>query len=252
MEKKNTGIIVLIVVLALLLGLLGGYIITDKLIKENDTMNNDNPNKNEDQNNNTTVTFTMDDAKKLMESYKVEKEIFRGSYYIFEINGSNYKYNDIFSLAIPHVKFTVVNIEDSWVQKMSDSIGLEVVRFDGYLETGKAKIYKHSDLENYLKTLFGPNYSLKKTNFYGDVNYYYSPVHDGFVGVIFPAGGDPGHTVKGTVLSVSQSDNDVHIIADRTFTRCEETEPYETWKYEYVFKKSNNSYYLSEIKDLNN
>ena len=41
MEKKNTGLIVLVVILCLLVGGLGGYIICDKVInKDNDIDNN--------------------------------------------------------------------------------------------------------------------------------------------------------------------------------------------------------------------
>ena len=41
MEKKNTGLIVLVVILCLLAGGLGGYIICDKVInRENDIDNN--------------------------------------------------------------------------------------------------------------------------------------------------------------------------------------------------------------------
>lgn len=41
MEKKNTGFIVLVVILCLLVGGLGGYIICDKVInKDNDIDNN--------------------------------------------------------------------------------------------------------------------------------------------------------------------------------------------------------------------
>jgi len=51
MEKKNTGLIVLVVVLSLLVVGLGGFIIYDKVLNEN----NDKVDKN---NNNSTTTDT--------------------------------------------------------------------------------------------------------------------------------------------------------------------------------------------------
>lgn len=54
MEKKNTGLIVIIVVMALIIGALGGYIVANRLINkepiqsENDDNNNNNDSKPED------------------------------------------------------------------------------------------------------------------------------------------------------------------------------------------------------------
>lgn len=58
MEKKNTGVIVNVVVLALLLGLLGGYIITDKFVnkdKETSQGEQNNNNNNGNENNNSSI-----------------------------------------------------------------------------------------------------------------------------------------------------------------------------------------------------
>ena len=76
MEKKNTGLIVLVVILSLLVVGLGGYIVYDKVLSKEDSninngvKDNDNIQNNTDnnENNNTSNDNTNDDldlSKKL-------------------------------------------------------------------------------------------------------------------------------------------------------------------------------------------
>ena len=65
MEKKNTGLIVIIVVMALIIGALGGYIVSNKLINKepNQSENNDNNNNNDSK--------TEDKQFKLSDTYEL-------------------------------------------------------------------------------------------------------------------------------------------------------------------------------------
>ena len=51
MEKKNTGLIVLVIILSLLVVGLGGFIVYDKVLSNNEVENNDNNEINNDENN---------------------------------------------------------------------------------------------------------------------------------------------------------------------------------------------------------
>ena len=59
MEKKNTGLIVLVVILSLLVVGLGGFIIYDKVLSDNEIENNDNNNVN---NNNVSKLLSNEEA----------------------------------------------------------------------------------------------------------------------------------------------------------------------------------------------
>ena len=48
MEKKNTGLIVLVIILSLLVVGLGGFIVYDKVLSNNEVENNDNTDLNDD------------------------------------------------------------------------------------------------------------------------------------------------------------------------------------------------------------
>lgn len=65
MEKKNTGLIVIIVVMALIIGALGGYIVSNRLINKepNQSENNDNNNNNDSK--------TEDTQFKLSDTYEL-------------------------------------------------------------------------------------------------------------------------------------------------------------------------------------
>ena len=58
MEKKNTGLIIVIVVLALIVGLLGGYLIIDKL-KNKDIDTNEGTGSNNNSKNNQIISDTV-------------------------------------------------------------------------------------------------------------------------------------------------------------------------------------------------
>ena len=65
MEKKNTGLIVIIVVMALIIGALGGYIVSNKLI-------NKEPNQSENNDNNSNNDSKTEDTQfKLKNKYSV-------------------------------------------------------------------------------------------------------------------------------------------------------------------------------------
>ena len=78
MEKKNTGLIVLVVVLCLSVGGLGGYIIGNKTFADGKDMNNDrsdvienNKNNNYD-NNDTIVNYSYGDEVTISKMSKVK------------------------------------------------------------------------------------------------------------------------------------------------------------------------------------
>lgn len=93
MEKKNTGLIVLVVILSLLVVGLGGYIVYDKVLSKedsninNDVKDNDNIQNNTDnnENNNTSNDNTNDD----LDLSKKLKSVF-GSIYDFMISPNPY------------------------------------------------------------------------------------------------------------------------------------------------------------------
>ena len=92
MEKKNTGLIVLVVILSLLVVGLGGYIVYDKVLsKEDSNINNDVKDNNNIQNNtdNTTNNDASTSGNDDLDLSKKLKSVF-GSIYDFMISPNPY------------------------------------------------------------------------------------------------------------------------------------------------------------------
>lgn len=69
MEKKNTALVVLVVILSLLVGTLGGYLISDKLVNNKNNNQINKPN-DQDQNQDVTPEPSMSAYEKFVLEYK--------------------------------------------------------------------------------------------------------------------------------------------------------------------------------------
>lgn len=131
MEKKNTGLIIIIVVLALTVGLLGGYVITDVLTNKTD-INNETDNNNNNQNNNNINDLTKqkiyNDMLKMMDEliaseigpYEFQQEYFNQNYVASEYGRSKIAWSIVVS------DKTINKVQDSETEGGTGSLSISL------------------------------------------------------------------------------------------------------------------------------
>lgn len=245
MEKKNTSLLVLVILLSLTIGLLGGYVISDKLVEMEDeqTEKDDKPNKDNEEN--VIKEYSIDAAEELMSNYMFT---LCGSSYISELNN-----NLMSTLAIMGTNSTEkISCEDL------KKDGLDTFNYGGVtgilyqqclIEDMGRDVYKYNEVLSTYKKLFGLSNNLSKDSF-DDENafasfYYYSNSKQGFVQLEVPAGGDcePLSTVG--ITSANIVNDNLEIVA---YNKVKDVS---VANYKYVFKKESGNYYLAEIIEIN-
>lgn len=252
MEKKNTGIIVLIVVLALALGLLGGYVISDKIInKDNKELQNEqNNNPNNSENNNEEYSLTA--AKELMDKYIISNvgyitKLAEEDKNVISINNSKngtiIKCKDIDNGSLKNITGDFADYKD---------LLYEQCKLDE--EGNDAKnLYAYDEILSKKKELFGDNSTLNKESFeYGIRIYYYSTDKNGFVdSLLIPSGYDGPISEADEVISAKIINNNLEIVASNKIQNIDNPDKYDVNTYKYIFKQENNHYYLSSITEVN-
>ena len=223
-EKKNNFIIAIIVALSILVGLLGGYFLSNTLADRNqDNSNNSINNNNEeskqpnnenndissDNNNNVEKDYSLSEAEKLMNKYY--SFIYSGFYdYIksgkkieeynkYDTFTGYVKNNEDFKDSIAFQK--VASKIDTTCDYESEEVSSECRSGGDY-----AFFVSYNDVLSSKKLLFGPNATLEKRNFRfsgtGEVHsYYYVPDKNGFLGVVGFGGGDCNCSAGDAVIS---------------------------------------------------
>lgn len=252
MEKKNTGLIVIIIILALLVGLLGGYVINDKLIEKepaqtenNDNKNSDDKNTEKDNNQDGQVDepvekeFDLDDAEKLMTKYMLDT---CGKAYV-----TNLSNGIMATLAIKNTsvseKVTCESLKNDDLDKYNFR-GTVGILYDQCLITNNRNFYKYDNVLSTYKKLFGSSKSLNKESFDSSetvIHYFYSKSKDGFVELEIPAGFSCGGA-ESSVKSAKTIGKVLEIVAD-----VKVSESSSTGTYKYTFKQEDNNYYLVDI-----
>lgn len=248
MEKKNTGLIFVIVILALVVGLLGGYIIANKLIDKqpNQTENNDNKNNGKDDNQSGQVDepaekeYSLADAEKLMNKYKL---ITCGGSYATDLNNETMATLAIKNTSVSE-KVTCESLKNDDLDKYY-FLGEVGILYENCLFTNDNRdFYKYDAVLNSYKKLFGSSKSLNKESFDSSEtasHYFYSKSKDGFVDLVIPAGFDCGGA-ESSVKYAKTIGEVLEIVAD---VKSDVNSSIETYK--YTFKQEDNNYYLADI-----
>lgn len=257
MEKKNTGLIFVIVILALVVGLLGGYIIDNKLIDKqpNQTENNDNKNNGKDDNHRGQVDepvekeYSLADAEKLMNDYKFSLDESESSY-ITELTNTEMLKLIIFKTNTSK-KVKCEQIKNELFNSLNQNLATAYFDQCQYDETNKGDriIYSKNEILKTKNDLFGTSKTLDFISFDVDLTkYFYSKSLNGFVPLDFPSGYGAVFNAKCGLKSAKLVNTDLEIIAYNT-TWTNDDEP-TTKTYKYTFKQENNNYYLTDITEV--
>ena len=258
MEKKNTGLIFVIVILALVVGLLGGYIMANKLIDKQPEQSENNNNKtnddknienNNNQDNKVEKEYNLADAKKLMNKYKgISRD------YITNMSDEEKLVVEIYNTTVSEVKYCGDDALTSVVQGNTNAPGCRVVGSQSIWDyTVKFSVYRYSELLKTAKQLFGSDESISKNisidnpTFIRFVNGIDSYIYDVDGARIID---DSNKTHFSTITSAKIVDGTLKIHVNSIANYKITYETYENDEYEYSFKESNNEYYLAEITKI--
>lgn len=238
MKIKDSIILIVVFVVAIFLGIFIGVKVTDN---KSDT---DKPNQAENNGNKTTELSTAE-AEKIMSKYKF---------------GACRDYIDELS-EINKLRVTVENTASTETRNCSDKDLGSAANYDSklnycyinhlsvaYDSDIKLNLYKYSELLNTKRSLFGSNETLENKDLemsMGVVNYISS-----LDSYIF---GNVGtcNDVKSnnsTIVSAKIVDSILKIRVISTSLNSDEVST--KGEYEYIFKKANSDYYLTEITEI--
>ena len=241
MEKKNGLIISVIVVLSILVGLLGGYFLSNTLADKNqgtaDTNNNVDNNGN-----NTQTSFTLEDAKDLMDKYVTAAHGINvcGIYYFSDLENENAKNY----LALSRVEKKESISCDEAVGNNNDG------NLDDCGLLWEPWVYSYEEVLNNKKELFGNNSSIAKQNIEGPSysTYTYFKDKDAFVYTGSYGGGDcVEHEYSVNDFKI-QNDN-LYIYTSGKFSIGYPDE--KEIKHKYTFKKQDSGYYMTAVEKIN-
>lgn len=241
MENKNStnvGIIVLVFILAIVLGLLGGYLIFNHIgnKEEGPGVNNQGQTGN-----NESVNYSLDDAKKLMSKYvtSLHGNDVCGEYYISDLldeNAKNY-------LALSQINTTEYLTCDEALKGDTDGNRIDC----GSL--WKPEVYRYQDVLNRKKELFGDNSTLSKQTINGSYSSYYEYFKDenAFVYTGTLGGGSCGEYE----YSVYDYKVDNNILYIYTLGRFDiDSSDVEEIRHKYTFKKQDSGYYMTAVEEI--
>ena len=256
MEKKSGLITVVIVVLALLVGLLGGYVLKDMLSENSSEIgtnenNADDKNTSEEKNdsneNNTQDNeqkkFTLDDAKNLMAKYVTSLPGIDvcGDYYISNLENENSK---------NYLALKSVNITE-YLTCAEISNGNYA---DGNLpdcgEYWQPAVYPYEEVLNNKRELFGESSELSKETIKGPYKSYYDFFNekDAFVYTGTYGGGDCGPTIEYSVYDYKLDNNVLYIYTLGRFDI--DSSDVEEIRHKYTFKKQDSGYYMTDVEEI--
>ncbi len=236
MEKKNTGLIVIIVVMALIIGALGGYIVSNRLI-------NKEPNQSE--NNDKTTEISITEAETIMSKYKFSHEYAhtssQGDYYISSLDNEN----EMNLLAIQWTnKILITNCDDV----KEDEFAYFTCDYKEYPRD--VYLYKYDDVLSKKKELFGDSVILNRDTIHHvglSYNYPYISKLDGYVNASCMCGETPA-TYNSTIVKAFK--DDLRLIIELNLDVNYYDNETDNHYYQYVFKNANNRYYLTEINEI--
>ena len=237
MKIKDSIILIVVFVVAIFLGVFIGVKVTD-----GKSDNNKQPNQTENNDSKTTELSTAE-AEEIMSKYKLSGEYAgfhrRGNYYISSLNNEN----EMNLLAIQSTDKTLVtNCDD-----------VKENEFAYFICTDKEHkrevyLYKYDDVLTKKMELFGSSSTLSKEQIYnvGD-SYNYISKLNGYVNAPCMCGADPT-TYNSTIVKAVR--DDLELIVELNVDIDDYDEGTSNHRYKYVFKKTNNNYYLAEITEV--
>ena len=236
MKIKDSIILIVVFVVAIFLGVFIGVKVTDN---KSDT----NKHNQTENNGNKTTELSTSEAEEIMSKYKLSGEYAgfhrRGNYYISSLNNEN----EMNLLAIQSTDKTLVtNCDD-----------VKENEFAYFICTDKEHkrevyLYKYDDVLTKKMELFGSSSTLSKEQIYnvGD-SYNYISKLNGYVNAPCMCGADPT-TYNSTIVKAVR--DDLELIVELNVDIDDYDEGTSNHRYKYVFKKSNNNYYLAEITEV--
>ena len=233
MEKKNTGLIFVIVILTLVVGLLGGYIIANKLIDKQPNQTENNDNKASD--------ISITEAEKIMNKYMIN---LYGEYYIDSLE-NNMPETIAIKNTLPNGKINCEELKKEDTRLFTDD---EIGSIFTNCTLDEFEIYSYDDVYDSYEKMFGVSKSIDKQSFksseFVDYYYYYKQ-KDSYVKIPLPIGlGCYNGTVG--IKDVEVTKDNLTITA-YNFKVCENNV---VSTYKYIFKIKNNNYYLIEITEV--
>ena len=208
-RNNNTGLVVLVTVLVMLVLVLAGFIVYDKVINKTNEPNTEENNKeNNDSNDNITYTdYDLDDAKKLVDKY----------YYNWGDFGSTTfeKMDDNDKMYLAYVQlnkneFTFANCKNLYGNN-SNATRTDYGEYNIFILNNEhvcndeSKFISYEKINNVYKTLFGSSNNMPRKAFglgFDAIDY----VDNGFVILDFYGGGDwPTPYIMYDVLSAKLS-----------------------------------------------
>ena len=255
--KNKSGLIVVIVVLSVLVGFLGGYIISDNLIDKepnNEVTNNGNDNNN-NENVETEKDYSLTKAEELMSKYLYSTSCNRE--YIDDLNNEEIK-------NVLAIKNSKKSDEYNCNLVYGNDFGEKLYYYNGAYACieddamGKIDFYKYNDVLASKKLLFGSDESLTKKTFdstSSTVRYEYNSNYNIYVGLQLMGGGACPPSIKNTVESAKISNDTLKIVVvKKEYNLDDNTQEMTTVKSEnqiqYIFKQANNNYYLAEVNKI--
>lgn len=242
MKLKDSVIIILVVVIALGAGVFVGVKLSDN--------NNNNPIINNENNNGNAETekdFSLVEAEKMMEKYKI---FGCGNLYVTDLKNEDVKTAaaviSLYANETVLCKDIYKNIEQNSGYYEGYYIGGD---YDLFCPDGYANVYKYQDVLNAKKNLFGNNSTLVKedvervaVNGFGHLDY--DADRNAFL-TLESGGRGCGCDDNSAIYEAKKIGNDIKVYT-KSNSECWVNE-----KYEYIFKNQNNHYYLAEINKLN-
>lgn len=262
--KKN----IMIIVLATLVLVLGGYLVYDKIIAKDETKKSENNEKVEEKPElEDAVDYDLTMAKKLIDKYTYD---FYDWQRMFE-NGLDENHKIL--LAIRHTKSTkkAVDCKKAFPNGKlitKDAIELEMNgEFVGVCEQwmDTLDVYSYDELNKTYQSLFGPNEEMPKSALLSPHSFAYSSAYDAYIELDCQCGGVyfqesyyevvSAKELDGTliitvnyakfVFSDYEWENPTEIDLNKKYNEAVKNGEYE--EFVFTFKNSDNGYYLTSM-----
>ena len=238
MDKKNGLTTIVIVILSILVGLLGGYIIFNNISNQDRDPQVNNGEQNGD---NEEKDFSLEEAKKLMDKYKLEGLC--GEYYINNLSNPA-------AIKELSIRRSAVTGELSYGEVSKTTTFSEAKEYMVEDETKTFSYYAYDNVYTSAKELFGPAIKLEKANDFTncDSTWYYLKEYDKFVQLELGCGGDcMGGSTTLSVYDFEVSDDVLYIYTTREMVSDSDIT---VIKNKYTFKKQNAGYYMSAVEKI--
>ena len=235
MEKNNNFSLIILVfcILSMIIGLLGGYIIFNNISQKDPKASDNNTDQKQE--------FSLEDAKEVMKNYQFSYGC-DGSSYIVSTDK-----NVQISLAFSHLSGTNTTCKKIYGDNYTSNSDSYISQC-GSNSQDTIKQYSYNSVNDEFKKLFGKTLSKERAEGFHYAIYDYLKEIDNFVYLGTFGGGDCPSLVKSDVDSFKVDGDSLTIYVIRHTTVLDGSGQDENVKYEYLFTKSTNDYYLTEIK----